>query len=75
MSLLRSKCRETQTTKSYDAVRLDRYRGGNANFVLVWWLLSCGFEADGVNESVEIISDALVEPIKLRALLRAETAI
>jgi hypothetical protein len=30
--------------------------------------LSCGFEADGLDERVEIIDDAVVEAIELRAL-------
>jgi hypothetical protein len=31
--------------------------------------LSCGFEADGANEGIEIIDDALIEAIKLRSPL------
>ena len=30
--------------------------------------LSCGFEADGVNEGVDIVDDALIEAIELRSL-------
>jgi hypothetical protein len=32
-------------------------------------VLSCGFEADGLDERIEIIDDAVVEAIELRALL------
>jgi hypothetical protein len=31
--------------------------------------LSCGFEADGANEGIEIIDNALIEAIKLRSPL------
>ena len=51
---------------------LDRYSGRNGDFVLVWGVLSCGFEADGADEGIEIIDDALVEAIKLRSLLVVE---
>jgi len=30
--------------------------------------LSCGFEADGANESIKIVDDALIEAIELRSL-------
>ena len=32
-------------------------------------VLSCGFEADGLDERIEIIDDAVVEAIELRALV------
>jgi hypothetical protein len=30
--------------------------------------VSCGFEADGANESIKIDDDALIEAIELRSL-------
>jgi len=36
---------------------------------------SRGFEADGSDEDIEIIDDALVEPIELRLLLAMKSAV
>jgi hypothetical protein len=36
---------------------------------------SCGFEADGLDELVEIIDDALVEAVELRSVLALEAGI
>jgi hypothetical protein len=47
--------------------RLDRYSDCNGDFVLLD-ALSCGFEADGANESIKIVDDALIEAIELRSL-------
>jgi hypothetical protein len=46
---------------------LDRYSDCNGDFVLLD-ALSCGFEADGANESIKIVDDALIEAIELRSL-------
>jgi hypothetical protein len=46
---------------------LDRYSDFNGHFVLLD-ALSCGFEADGANESIKIVDDALIEAIELRSL-------
>ena len=35
-------------------------------------MLSCGFEANGLDERIEIIDEAVVEAIELRALLVRE---
>jgi hypothetical protein len=51
---------------------LDRYSGLNGDFVLILGRLSCGFEADSTDEGIEIIDDALVEAVELRALLLVE---
>ena len=48
-------------------LRLDRYSDCNGDFVLLD-ALSCGFEADGANESIKIVDDALIEAIELRSL-------
>jgi hypothetical protein len=48
-------------------VVLDRYSDCNGDFVLLD-ALSCGFEADGANESIKIVDDALIEAIELRSL-------
>ena len=37
--------------------------------------MSCGFEADGADEGVEIIDDALIEAVELRSLLLIDLAI
>ncbi len=37
--------------------------------------LSCGFEADGVNEGVDVVDDALVEAVELGSLLRIESGV
>ena len=37
--------------------------------------LSCGFEADGVNEGVDIVNDALVEAVELGSLLGIELGV
>src|SRR5271166_2100711 len=36
---------------------------------------SCGFEADGLNELVEIVDDALVEAVELRSVLALEAGV
>jgi hypothetical protein len=48
-------------------LHLDRYSDCNGDFVLLD-ALSCGFEADGANESIKIVDDALIEAIELRSL-------
>jgi hypothetical protein len=37
--------------------------------------LSCGFEADRADESVEVIDDALIEAFELRSLLLVDSSI
>ena len=37
--------------------------------------LSCGFEADSVDEGIEVIDDALVEAVELRSPLVMEASI
>jgi hypothetical protein len=37
--------------------------------------LSCGFEAHGVDEGIEVIDDALVPPVELRSLLVLDSVI
>ena len=37
--------------------------------------LSCGFEADRADESVEVIDDALIEAVELRSLLLVDSSI
>jgi hypothetical protein len=37
--------------------------------------LSCGFEPDGADESIEVIDNALIEAIELRALLMVDSSI
>ena len=36
---------------------------------------SCGFQADGVDEGVEVIDDALVEAIELRSALAGKRGV
>jgi hypothetical protein len=38
-------------------------------------ILSCGFEANGADQRIEIIDDALVEVIELRPLLLVEAIV
>lgn len=45
-------------------IGLDRYRARNGNFVRVWERRSCGFEADGLDERVEVVDDALIEAVE-----------
>lgn len=54
---------------------LDRYSGGSGDFVLVWHPLSCGFEADRADESVEVIDDTLIEAVELRSVLLVDSSI
>jgi hypothetical protein len=53
--------------RRWPGARLDRYSDCNGDFVLLD-ALSCGFEADGANESIKIVDDALIEAIELRSL-------
>ena len=39
------------------------------------WHVSRGFEADGVDERVEVVDDALVEAIELRSALALERGV
>src|SRR5262245_27405670 len=48
---------------------LGRYRGANVNFVRVWLRSGGFFEAHRANELVEIVDDALVEPVELGLLV------
>jgi len=51
-------------------VGLDRYAHRNENFVLVCIAESGGgFEADGLQQLIQIIDDTLIEAIQLRAFL------
>jgi len=54
------------------AVYLDRYAKFNGNFVLVALRGSCGLEADGTKELLEIVDDFLIQAVQLGALLRIE---
>ena len=38
-------------------------------------LLSCGFEAEGADEGIEVIDDALIEAVELRSLLLIDPGI
>ena len=40
-----------------------------------WKLLSRGFETDGLNERVEVVNDALIEPAELRSALAAQLGV
>ena len=52
---------------------LDRHRARNGNFVRVGErVLCCGFETDGVDERVEIVDDALIEPVERRSALAGQ---
>src|SRR5262249_31190351 len=51
------------------ACDLGRYRGANVNFVRVWLRSGGFFEAHRANELVEIVDDALVEPVELGLLV------
>src|SRR5271166_623492 len=53
---------------------LDRYCACNEDFVRVW-AGSCGLEADGLNELVEIVDDALVEAVELGPVLAVEPGV
>jgi hypothetical protein len=49
---------------------LDRYSGRSGDFVLALRLLSCsGLEADGLDQCVKVIDDAVIEAVELRPLL------
>ena len=37
--------------------------------------LSCGFETDGLNERVEVVDDALIEPVEERSALAAQLGV
>ena len=36
---------------------------------------SCGFETDGLNERVEVVDDALIEPVEERSVLTAQLGV
>jgi hypothetical protein len=38
-------------------------------------LISSGFEADGANQTVEVVGDLLIEAIELRSLVRLKTGV
>src|SRR5208337_579635 len=50
-------------------------RARNGYFVRVWKRVSCGFETDGVNERVEVVDDALIEPVEERSALAAQLGV
>jgi hypothetical protein len=52
-----------------------RYTGRNENFVLVWRESRGGLQADSAEKLVEIICDALVEPVHCRSFLFSQLAI
>ena len=46
---------------------LDRYRACSVDFVLVCGWSHAAFEADGSDEGIEVVDNALIEAIELRS--------
>jgi hypothetical protein len=68
-SLTRRQDRSHQYNAGYRSRSLDRYAQRNEDSVLVThWTLG-DFKTDGIHELVEIVNDALIEAVELRALL------
>jgi hypothetical protein len=40
----------------------------------LWWL-SCGFEADGLDECIKVIDDAVIEAVELGSLFIPDSSI
>ena len=40
----------------------------------MWWL-SCGFEADGLDECIKVIDDAVIEAVELGSLFIPDSSI
>jgi len=54
---------------------LGRYRACSVDFVPVWGWESRSFEADGSDEGIEIVDEALIQAIELRSPLGFEPGI
>ena len=54
---------------------LDRYSGGDGDFVLVWRGCHAALRPRRADERIEIIDDALIEAIELRSLLLVDPSI
>ncbi len=68
-------CTSAYATSAPVTVLSCRYTARDENFVLVVGMLRGDLETDGFQSLVEIILDALIEPVQLGALVVGEFAI